>query len=115
MSEITTPPREPSGPGTNTGHGHVWPRPDGVKARCGGPGICEECASDIRHVAAIFVLDWVYELGVRDVADGLRTGYGIDHYRIATHVHKAIMGMDFVITFANSESTVDAKEAAANA
>lgn len=32
--------------GTNTGHGHVWKRPDGVKARCGGPGICRECARD---------------------------------------------------------------------
>jgi hypothetical protein len=27
----------------NTGHGHVQPRPDGVKARCGGPGMCAEC------------------------------------------------------------------------
>ena len=34
------------GPGTNTGHGHVWPRPDGVKARCGGPKMCPECARD---------------------------------------------------------------------
>lgn len=32
--------------GTNTGHGHVWPRPDGVKARCGGPAMCTECARD---------------------------------------------------------------------
>lgn len=24
-------------------HGHVRPRPDGVKARCGGPGICTKC------------------------------------------------------------------------
>jgi|GEM_PF-3905032 len=30
----------------NYGHGHVWPRPDGVKARCGGPGICARCAND---------------------------------------------------------------------
>lgn len=30
----------------NTGHGHVFPRPDGVKARCGGPVICQECARD---------------------------------------------------------------------
>jgi len=30
----------------NTGHGHVWERPDGVKARCGGPSICKECALD---------------------------------------------------------------------
>lgn len=33
-------------PGTNTGHGHVWERPDGVKTRCGGPGICPECSAD---------------------------------------------------------------------
>lgn len=26
------------------GHGHVTPRPDGQKARCGGPKICKECA-----------------------------------------------------------------------
>lgn len=25
------------------GHGHVAPRADGVKARCGGPAICREC------------------------------------------------------------------------
>ena len=30
----------------NTGHGHVWERPDGVKARCGGPGLCHECDLD---------------------------------------------------------------------
>lgn len=30
----------------NIGHGHVFPRPDGVKARCGGPGFCTECSKD---------------------------------------------------------------------
>jgi hypothetical protein len=30
----------------NFGHGHVFARPDGAKARCGGPGICSECARD---------------------------------------------------------------------
>lgn len=30
----------------NSGHGHVFPRPDGVMARCGGPGICIECVLD---------------------------------------------------------------------
>ena len=30
----------------NLGHGHVWPRPDGARARCGGPGICRECSRD---------------------------------------------------------------------
>lgn len=28
------------------GHGHVNPRPDGAKARCGGPGICPECSRE---------------------------------------------------------------------
>lgn len=32
--------------GTNSGHGHVWPRPDGMVATCGGPGFCRECMSD---------------------------------------------------------------------
>lgn len=31
----------------NTGHGHVRPRPDGVKARCGGPGFCVECSREL--------------------------------------------------------------------
>lgn len=30
----------------NSGHGHVVPRPDGVKARCGGPAICSQCAKE---------------------------------------------------------------------
>jgi hypothetical protein len=29
------------------GHGHVNPRPDGVKARCGGPHMCPECAREL--------------------------------------------------------------------
>lgn len=32
---------------TNTGHGHVFRRQDGVKARCGGPGLCLECSLDL--------------------------------------------------------------------
>lgn len=34
-------------PGSNTGHGYVWKRPDGQKARCGGPSMCRECAQDL--------------------------------------------------------------------
>lgn len=37
--------------GTNDGHGHVWPRPDGVRARCGGPAICRKCAADASMLA----------------------------------------------------------------
>ena len=31
---------------SNTGHGHVYPRADGTRARCGGPMLCSECARD---------------------------------------------------------------------
>lgn len=29
------------------GHGHVTPRADGAKARCGGPALCSECAREL--------------------------------------------------------------------
>lgn len=32
--------------GTNSGHGHVWPRPDGMRARCGGVVLCATCRAD---------------------------------------------------------------------
>lgn len=32
--------------GGNSGHGHVWKRPDGLVARCGGPKMCAQCARD---------------------------------------------------------------------
>ena len=39
--------------GTNKGHGHVWNRPDGLKARCGGPSMCRECALDLAQARAL--------------------------------------------------------------
>jgi len=39
--------------GQNTGHGHVWGRPDGVKARCSGPGLCAECSRDAAFAAQL--------------------------------------------------------------
>lgn len=36
----------------NAGHGHVRPRVDGVKARCGGPALCAECAREQARVDA---------------------------------------------------------------
>lgn len=38
---LATPPS--SAAPKNEGHGHVVPRPDGVKARCGGPAFCRVC------------------------------------------------------------------------
>lgn len=41
---------------TNAGHGHAWERPDGHKARCGGPRICPMCAEDAALVSA--AVEW---------------------------------------------------------
>lgn len=30
-----------------SGHGHVWPNPGGIKARCGGPALCSECRTEL--------------------------------------------------------------------
>lgn len=40
-------------PAANTGHGHVRPRPDGVRARCGGPAICSVCAREKAELARV--------------------------------------------------------------
>jgi hypothetical protein len=52
----------------NTGHGHVRPRPDGVKARCGGPALCAECARELaaahpgpfQHDREVYLGDGLY-------------------------------------------------------
>lgn len=38
--------------GANVGNGHVFPRADGVKMRCGGPGLCSECTADASRARA---------------------------------------------------------------
>ncbi len=30
-------------------HGHVTTRPDGARARCGGPAMCPRCAAELRQ------------------------------------------------------------------
>ena len=43
----------------NSGHGHVYPRPDGAVARCGGPRLCHQCAEDqARQVQPVVSDDW---------------------------------------------------------
>lgn len=39
--------------GTNSGHGHVWLRPDGLSVRCGGPGLCSDCNADLFRYGSI--------------------------------------------------------------
>lgn len=36
----------------NSGHGHVYQRPDGVRTRCGGPAICDQCSRDLARKQA---------------------------------------------------------------
>lgn len=37
----------------NSGHGHVFKRPDGMLARCGGPAVCQVCAGDAARKAGL--------------------------------------------------------------
>jgi len=41
----------------NMGHGWVSPRPDGAKARCGGPALCETCQQEVRALRIIKEVD----------------------------------------------------------
>ncbi|HMM95298.1 hypothetical protein [Phycicoccus sp.] len=40
----------------NSGHGHIFPRPDKVVARCGGPALCGDCRADHEAKARAEVL-----------------------------------------------------------
>lgn len=57
------------GPGTDTGHGHVWPRPDGARMRCGGPGLCRACTADAATLGG--------RIGGGAAAPGLRWEQGV--------------------------------------
>lgn len=61
----------------NTGHGHVRPRPDGIKMRCGGPKICTVCALELANLGNDIISDkdaLSLALGVReDVLVGKET------------------------------------------
>lgn len=43
-----------SGRDPNSGHGWVLARPDGAKAKCGGPTICKECAREKAELEASY-------------------------------------------------------------
>jgi hypothetical protein len=44
----------PKKPIVGQGHGHVTPRADGVKARCGGPSLCNQCWAEQRALLSTF-------------------------------------------------------------
>jgi hypothetical protein len=44
----------------NIGHGHVWPRKDGNKVRCLGPGVCKQCTYDKTRRDGVVDKDFLY-------------------------------------------------------
>lgn len=80
----------------NQGHGHVNVRPDGVKARCGGPALCADCRADLvvlkrdgmrlvklpndaQPIAMTVFQDRLY-IATTDGVYRMKTEYGIDHF-----------------------------------
>lgn len=47
MKDALTNPENP-----NSGHGHVYVRPDRERARCGGPRMCRQCQGDLARKTA---------------------------------------------------------------
>lgn len=43
-----------------SGHGHVTPNPDGSRARCGGPGLCNVCSRELAQKNRMEMPDPVY-------------------------------------------------------
>lgn len=52
-----------------SGHGHVTPNADGSLARCGGPGICDECSAEAARQQPKTVPIHVYESAVKGRQD----------------------------------------------
>jgi hypothetical protein len=77
---------------TNTGHGHVRERPDGYKARCGGPALCGICARERATADGLRPIlppgrnceidDWLAKCTRRLVAELARKGWPVDRYDV---------------------------------
>ncbi|HEJ1756059.1 hypothetical protein JEV26_10835 [Pseudomonas aeruginosa] len=59
--------------GANVGHGHVFPRADGVKMRCGGPGLCSECTADASRARAALAQRSEFHQHLKECADEVAT------------------------------------------
>lgn len=67
----------------NTGHGHVNPRPDGMKARCGGPGVCKVCSAEKSQATAPPVAVGSVDIATLDAAlDGWVPPSGVLYRKI---------------------------------
>ena len=61
------------------GHGHVIPRADGMRARCGGPMLCAQCAGELSDYTQNMIrLEQIYSLAfgrmIKACADAGHTG-----------------------------------------
>lgn len=69
---------------TNAGHGHVRPRLDGSRARCGGPRLCKECQQEAARTPDPWDL-------VRDLlAENERLRDDLRVERITTHLCESV-------------------------
>lgn len=67
------------GPGTNTGHGRVWKRPDGMVVLCGGPDTCRSCMADAAALAGRIGGERVPALRWESIGTGWRGYAGSVH------------------------------------
>lgn len=56
---------------TSFNHGWVTPRPDGLRARCGGPAVCEICRRERSGSGALVFGTWPTYV-IRDGAPDLK-------------------------------------------
>lgn len=69
-----------------SGHGHVFPNPDGSRAKCGGPSVCLACAEDLR------ALETARKLG----QEGLAAQY-TEPYSVAANLLELMKGQLLIV------------------
>jgi hypothetical protein len=80
----------------NVGHGHVRPRSDGVKARCGGPAMCRECAVELVRLGMNGPAGETPEqalLRVRRVRAGADAAFNTETLEQAVARRRAVLGV----------------------
>jgi hypothetical protein len=65
------------------GHGHVYPRSDGVLSRCGGAGICRLCARDAAYRDGFMAARRVAPVTEAEVDAGARALYAMRNTEFA--------------------------------